>query len=143
MVADLRARSLGFDVRYTPRDDAHLLRTPCVLVDQARVERNIERMQEAAAARGMRLRPHAKTHKSPDLALPADRARRGRHLLRQARRGGGLRRPGIEDIRLPYPLNPVNADRVLALLDRTHLSFIVDHLDVARGWSARDAGGRA
>ncbi len=42
---------------------------------------------------------------------------------------------GIEDIRLPYPLNPVNADRVLALLDQTRLSFIVDHADVARGWS--------
>ena len=42
---------------------------------------------------------------------------------------------GIEDIRLPYPLNPVNAPRVLALLDRTHLSFIVDHPAVSRGWS--------
>ena len=42
---------------------------------------------------------------------------------------------GIEDIRLPYPLNPVNAARVLALLDRVRLSFIVDHLDVAREWS--------
>ena len=42
---------------------------------------------------------------------------------------------GIPDIRLPYPLNPVNADRVLSLLDRTHLSFVVDDLDVARGWS--------
>ena len=42
---------------------------------------------------------------------------------------------GIEDIRLPYPINPVNADRVLKLLDLTRLSFIVDDLDVARGWS--------
>jgi D-serine deaminase-like pyridoxal phosphate-dependent protein len=42
---------------------------------------------------------------------------------------------GVEDIRLPYPLNPVNAGRVIALLDRTRLSFIVDHLEVARGWS--------
>ena len=42
---------------------------------------------------------------------------------------------GIADIRLPYPLNPVNAARVVALLDRTRLSFIVDHAEVARGWS--------
>ena len=42
----------------------------------------------------LRLRPHAKTHKSPALARAADRARRGRHLLRQARRGGGVRRRG-------------------------------------------------
>ena len=43
--------------------------------------------------------------------------------------------PGIADIRLPYPLNPSNADRVIALLDRTHLSFIVDHPVVAKQWS--------
>jgi len=42
---------------------------------------------------------------------------------------------GISDIRLPYPLNPSNADRVIALVDRTHLSFIVDHPAVARQWS--------
>ena len=53
---------------------------------------------------------------------------------------------GITDIRLPYPLNPVNADRVLALARSGALSFIVDHLDVARGGPAlaaargRDAG---
>ena len=42
---------------------------------------------------------------------------------------------GVADIRLPYPLNPLNAARVLALMDRTTLSFIVDHLAVARAWS--------
>ena len=46
---------------------------------------------------------------------------------------------GIEDIRLPYPINPVNADRVLKLLDLTRLSFIVD--DLGRG--ARLVGGDA
>ena len=64
---------------------------PASSIDQRRLERNIDRMQEAADAGGIRLRPHAKTHKSPDLAL-ADRARRRRHLLREARRGGGVRR---------------------------------------------------
>ena len=42
---------------------------------------------------------------------------------------------GITDIRLPYPLSPSNADRVVALTNRTHLSFIVDHPDVAKQWS--------
>jgi D-serine deaminase-like pyridoxal phosphate-dependent protein len=39
------------------------------------------------------------------------------------------------DIRIPYPINPSNADRVLALLDSTQLSFIVDHPLVAKQWS--------
>ena len=44
---------------------------------------------------------------------------------------------GIRDIRLPYPINPSNAARVVALLDRgVRLSIIVDNGDVAAAWSA-------
>ena len=111
------------------------LRTPCVLVDHSRVERNIERMQAAADAHGRRLRPHAKTHKSPDLARV--QIGRGAIGICCAKLGEAevFADAGIADIRLPYPLHPHNADRVLKLLDRTHLSFIVDDIDVARGWS--------
>jgi D-serine deaminase-like pyridoxal phosphate-dependent protein len=111
------------------------LRTPCVLIDQRRLERNIDRMQQAAETGGKRLRPHAKTHKSPDLALT--QLARGAAGICCAKLGEAevFAERGIPDIRLPYPLSPVNADRVLSLLDRTHLSFIVDDLDVARGWS--------
>lgn len=106
-----------------------------MLVEHERLERNIDRMQTAASARGLRLRPHAKTHKSPELA----RVQIGRGAvgiccakLGEAEVFAGA---GIEDIRIPYPLNPVNADRVLSLLDSTHLSFIVDDAAVAKGWS--------
>ena len=111
------------------------LRTPCVLVDYAKVQRNIDTMQQVAEVRGLRLRPHAKTHKSPDLALM--QIARGAVGICCAKLGEAevFADHGVGDIRLPYPLNPVNADRVLALLNRTRLSFIVDHLDVARGWS--------
>jgi D-serine deaminase-like pyridoxal phosphate-dependent protein len=119
------------------------LPTPCVLVDRARVERNIERMQAAANARGLRLRPHAKTHKSVEFARR--QIERGAVGICCAKLGEAevFADAGVRDIRLPYPLNPVNAPRVLALLDRTRLSFIVDHMDVARGWSeAMTAAGR-
>jgi D-serine deaminase-like pyridoxal phosphate-dependent protein len=111
------------------------LRTPCVLVDRGRVERNVERMQTMASAGGKRLRPHAKTHKSVNLARL--QLARGAIGICCAKLGEAevFADAGIEDIRLAYPLNPVNADRVLALLDRTRLSFIVDHADVARAWS--------
>jgi D-serine deaminase-like pyridoxal phosphate-dependent protein len=111
------------------------LLTPSVLVDQQKLERNIERMQSAADARGVRLRPHAKTHKSPDLAQL--QIARGAVGICCAKLGEAevFADAGVEDIRVPYPLNPANAARVLALLDRTRLSFIVDHLDVAREWS--------
>jgi D-serine deaminase-like pyridoxal phosphate-dependent protein len=119
------------------------LLTPCVLVDRARVERNIERMQAAVDARGLRLRPHAKTHKS--IAFARRQIERGAAGVCCAKIGEAevFAAAGIDDIRIPYPLNPVNAPRILALLDKARLSFIVDHLDVARGWStAMQAAGR-
>jgi D-serine deaminase-like pyridoxal phosphate-dependent protein len=111
------------------------LPTPAVLVEQSRVERNIDRMQAAADARRVRLRPHAKTHKS--VVFARRQVERGAAGICCAKLGEAevFAEAGITDIRLPYPLNPVNGDRVLALLDRTRLSFIVDHLDVAQGWS--------
>jgi D-serine deaminase-like pyridoxal phosphate-dependent protein len=111
------------------------VRTPAVLVDLDRVDRNIDRMQAAASARGLRLRPHAKTHKSIDIAR--QQIARGAIGICCAKLGEAevFAAAGIEDIRLPYPLNPANAARVIALLDRTRLSFIVDDLAVARAWS--------
>ncbi len=41
------------------------LDTPSILVDQTIVERNLQGMAAAASARGLTLRPHTKTHKSP------------------------------------------------------------------------------
>jgi D-serine deaminase-like pyridoxal phosphate-dependent protein len=111
------------------------LRTPCVLVDRARVERNLDRMQAAAKARGLRLRPHAKTHKSVQLARRQIAGGAVGICCAKLGEAEVFADAGVADIRLPYPLNPVNAERVLDLLDRTRLSFIVDHLDVARGWS--------
>jgi D-serine deaminase-like pyridoxal phosphate-dependent protein len=112
------------------------LRTPCVLVDRARVDRNLQRMQTLASERGLRLRPHAKTHKS--VALAGRQIDGGAAGICCAKLGEAevFAESGIDDIRLPYPLNPVNAERVIDLLDRTRLSFIVDHLGVAEGWSA-------
>lgn len=110
--------------------------TPAVVIDQARAQRNIKTMQAAADARGVRLRPHAKTHKSPLVA--AWQLNAGAAGIACAKLGEAevFARSGVTDIRLPYPLNPSNAPRVVALLDGgVRLSFIIDHKAVARGWS--------
>jgi D-serine deaminase-like pyridoxal phosphate-dependent protein len=109
--------------------------TPAVLVESSKLTRNLSRMQSAANARGMRLRPHAKTHKSPRVA--AMQIERGAVGICCAKLGEAevFADEGIADIRLPYPLNPVNADRVFALAKRVLLSFIVDDPAVADAWS--------
>jgi D-serine deaminase-like pyridoxal phosphate-dependent protein len=92
-------------------------------------------MQALVASHGKRLRPHAKTHKSPLLArqqLDAGAIGVCCAKLGEAEVFAGA---GIDDIRLPYPVHPSNASRVIALMDRVHLSIIVDHPVVAREWS--------
>lgn len=44
------------------------LETPCLLLDRARLERNVARITERAGALGVTLRPHLKTPKSLDVA---------------------------------------------------------------------------
>lgn len=44
------------------------LNTPVLVVDRAALQRNIARMAAFAAEKGLKLRPHAKTHKSVDIA---------------------------------------------------------------------------
>ena len=107
-----------------------------MLVDHTRMSQNLQRMQAAATARGLGLRPHAKTHKS--VALAQRQIADGAVGICCAKLGEAevIAAGGVDDIRLPYPLNPINADRVIDLLERTRISFIVDNLDVAAGWSA-------
>jgi len=111
------------------------LPTPQVLIDRRRLERNLDRVQAMANAHNLRLRPHAKTHKSP--AVGAMQVERGAVGLCCAKIGEAevFIDAGIADIRLPYPVHPSNAARLLALMDRAKVSIIVDNLDVARGWS--------
>ena len=112
------------------------LPTPSVLVETSRLTRNLDRMQTAANASGVRLRPHAKTHKSPVIAR--QQIQRGAVGVCCAKLGEAevFADAGITDIRLPYPLNPVNADRVFGLSDRIAVSFIVDDPEVAAAWGA-------
>jgi 3-hydroxy-D-aspartate aldolase len=44
------------------------LNTPVLVIDRPALERNILRMAQFAAGKGVKLRPHAKTHKSVDIA---------------------------------------------------------------------------
>src|SRR5947208_185402 len=89
--------------------------TPAVLVDASKLARNVARMQQAVGDGGKALRPHCKTHKSPVIARMQIDA--GANGICCAKLGEAevFADAGVTDIRLPYPLNPANADRVFAL----------------------------
>src|SRR5437762_5924706 len=102
------------------------LPTPQVLIDRPRAMANIACVQQLASAAGMRLRPHAKTHKSPVVARW--QIERGAVGVCCAKLGEAevFVDAGISDIRLPYPVNPANASRLIALMDRASSSIVVD-----------------
>ncbi len=111
------------------------LPTPQVLIDRPRALANIARVQALASAGGMRLRPHAKTHKSPAVAKWQIDAGAVGICCAKLGEAEVFVAAGVADIRLPYPVNPINAPRMLPLMERARMSIIVDHLAVARGWS--------
>ena len=47
------------------------LQTPCLVLDEARMERNIARLRQHAEQLGVMLRPHLKTSKSVKVAHQA------------------------------------------------------------------------
>ncbi|WP_231571027.1 hypothetical protein [Gordoniibacillus kamchatkensis] len=51
-----------------PTFEEQQLETPCLVIDASIMQANIRRMAEAVQRLGVRLRPHAKTHKIPEFA---------------------------------------------------------------------------
>jgi D-serine deaminase-like pyridoxal phosphate-dependent protein len=93
-------------------------------------------MQATAAGGNLRLRPHAKTHKSPVIAKWQIEAGAVGVCCAKLGEAEVFANAGIRDIRLPYPIHPSNADRVVCLMDRVQLSIITDLTETAREWSA-------
>ena len=111
------------------------IRTPAVLIESSKLAANIARMQAAVGTRGVGLRPHVKTHKSPVVARMQLAAGAVGICCAKLGEAEVFADAGVTDIRLPYPLHPANAERVFALANRVTLSFIVDDPAVARAWA--------
>jgi D-serine deaminase-like pyridoxal phosphate-dependent protein len=108
------------------------LSTPAVLVDLDVLERNIARMASRAREAGVRLRPHAKTHKSPHIARLQRAA--GAWGLSVAKVGEAevFADAGFDDLFVAFPV--VGEDkgrRLLALADRARVAVGVDSVEGA------------
>jgi D-serine deaminase-like pyridoxal phosphate-dependent protein len=107
--------------------------TPAVLVDLDIVVRNIGTMAERARASGVRLRPHAKTHKVVEIGRMQIAAGATGLSVAKAGEAEVFAAAGFDDLFIAYPV--VGADkgrRLLALADRTRLAVGVDSEDGAR-----------
>lgn len=104
------------------------LDTPVVLVDIDRVDANIARMAETMRERGVALRPHAKTHKSLEVARRQLAA--GAVGLTVATIGEAevFATGGIDDLFIAFPIiaGQAKAERLRALASRCRLAVGVD-----------------
>ncbi len=109
--------------------------TPCVVVDAAVMDRNIQRAQTAATAAGVRLRPHVKTHKSTVAARMQLEAGAAGLTCATLSEAVGLSEAGVGgDLFVAVPFYP--SPSKLARIDRLlaagcDLSLAVDNLSVA------------
>ena len=102
--------------------------TPALIVDLDRLTSNIAAMSESARTKGVALRPHAKTHKSiqiADLQVNAGAVGITVATVSEAEAFAGH---GIDDIFIAYPVVPVGAKarRFADLVDRVTLRVGVE-----------------
>lgn len=103
------------------------LPTPSVLVDLDVLESNVRGMQARAREAGLKLRPHAKTHKSPEVGRLQLAAGATGLTLAKTSEAEVFAALGFEDIFLGYPIYGADkARRLLALADRIRLAVGVD-----------------
>lgn len=102
--------------------------TPSLVVDELRLERNLRAMAASAAERGIRLRPHAKTHKTAQI---------GRRQLDLGAAGltvatigeaEAFADAGVQDLFVAYPLWPSagRLSRLQALTEQIKLRLGVE-----------------
>src|SRR5690606_31978163 len=107
----------GFDVPALPGMALHEIQTPALLVDLDALERNIERMRVAASHAGVRLRAHAKTHKSADIArIQMERGGACGICCQKVSEAEAMVRAGISDVLIANEVrDPAKLDRLARL----------------------------
>lgn len=110
-----------------------LLNTPVLVLDRDALDRNLARMAEFARAHGVALRPHAKTHKSVDLARRQIAAGAIGVCCAKLGEAEALAEGGVTRLLITSPVIPALAIRRLVELHRRcdELIVVVDHPDSA------------
>jgi D-serine deaminase-like pyridoxal phosphate-dependent protein len=106
------------------------LDTPALYVDLDALERNITRMQQRSRQWGVRLRPHQKTHKIPEIARMQLAA--GAAGITVAKIGEAEVMPG-DDVLIAYPIMADKLPRLRALANDRRVTVVIDSVEAARG----------
>ncbi|HKG25213.1 MAG TPA: alanine racemase [Thermomicrobiales bacterium] len=110
--------------------------TPTMVVDETILHRNIAEMAALAKSLGVALRPHIKTHKTPQIARLQLAA--GAVGITCAKLGEAevMANAGIEDILIAYPVvGEIKIRRLLALMERARMRVALDSREAAQALS--------
>ena len=109
------------------------LKTPALLLDEARMDCNIERMRSRLRDFGVSFRPHVKTNKSIDVARRLMETPQGPITVSTLLEADYFAAHGVTDILYAVCIAPNKLDHVMALQDRgVRLSIILDSMEMAR-----------
>ena len=107
--------------------------TPAMLVDESILHQNIAEMAALAASNGVALRPHIKTHKTPQIArLQMAAGAVGVTCAKLGEAEVMVDEAGIDDVLLAYPIvGAPKIARLLGLMERAHVTVAVDSREAA------------
>lgn len=109
------------------------LPTPCLLLDETRMQANIDRLARHAERMGVALRPHLKTAKSVDVARRVLTGGAGPATVSTLAEAEIFAAAGIRDILYAVGIAPQKLERVRALRDGgCDLAIILDSIEQAQ-----------
>lgn len=104
--------------------------TPALVLDLDAFERNLVAMAAYTQAHGIRLRPHAKTHKSPEIALRQIAHGAVGQCCQKVSEAEILVAGGVADVLVSNEVSgAAKLDRLARLARQARISLCVDHLD--------------
>ena len=115
--------------------------TPALLLDLDAFEANLQKLADEARAAGIKLRPHAKTHKSPSVALRQMALGAVGSCCQKVSEAEAMVNGGVPDVYISNQVvGEVKYNRLAALATRARISTCVDDRVQAEGLNA--AAGR-
>jgi D-threonine aldolase len=101
--------------------------TPALVLDLDAFERNLARMADAVRSRGVRLRPHAKSHKSPDVARKQLAAGAVGMCCQKVSEAEAMIEGGVGDVLVTNEVvGPVKIERLVGLAHKARIAVLAD-----------------
>jgi D-serine deaminase-like pyridoxal phosphate-dependent protein len=128
------------DLSTAPQAGTHsllALDTPCLILDEARMNSNIARLRSRLYAAGVALRPHLKTAKSLDVSRRLVTGGNGPGTVSTLREAEEFAAGGLTDLTYAVGISPCKIARVQALRARgVNMTILLDSVEQARAVAA-------